>query len=55
MWPIMKSALVSFVTVTPSEVRVENTERNIKGAVSSIRVQTTIIGWSNRVLLIIRI
>jgi len=53
MWPIMKSVLVSFVTVTPSDVTVENTEGNINGAVRSI--QTTIIGWSDGVFLIIYI
>jgi len=49
----MKSALVSFVTVTPSVVTVEDTEMNFNGAVHSI--QTTITGWSDGVFLIIHI
>jgi hypothetical protein len=53
MWPITKSAMVSFVTVTPSEVTAENTGRNINGAVRSI--QTIIVGGSDRVFLIIHI
>jgi len=51
MWPITKSALVAFVTVTPSDATVDNTERNIKGSVCSI--QTTVSGCSDGVFLII--
>lgn len=53
MWPVMKRVLVSCVTVTPSDTAVENTEKNINGAVRSIH--TTIIGWSDGLFLIIHI